>query len=219
METASFFLIIINVTIWLSIIGFTLFAFLNKKISNWSKIILRIIAIVFWVIPLYLLLKPESKPINPHIRNKIVFKDKLDAVVDSLIKMEKIIIQFPNYDNGWKEYSFDKNEVYINFKKIGTYDSLIKSQQNKVILTLHISDLQGFLRLANYLSENYIYRADYIDNKYCQFMYRIFESAGDYQTEFLRTIMLKSEFDDNMKKRFKVLDSTNALVLLAESVK
>jgi hypothetical protein len=160
-------------------------------------------------------------PDNPKERNKIIFKESILNVQDSLHIMTSYLKRIPVYKEDWVEYCIvNKNVLCVNFKRIGSIDSLLLTAQNTPIQELKIlskEDQLRFLCVAKYLNENYLYRVDYYKrSNYLECCYREFKNAGDYQNDLMRFITLGESLQNFDKNRYQIIDTNQNLILYAD---
>src|SRR5659263_78564 len=183
-----------------------------------------IISIIIGLVLLYFFffhILSSTLPDNPKERNKIVFKESTLNVQDSLQVLTSFLKNLSIYTEDWVSYCVvDKNELYINFKRIGGIDSLLSTVPNVQIEELKpFSKVEqlGFLRLAKYLNENFLSRFDYFkSSNYLECCYRFYSNAGDYQNDLNRFITLGKPLQTFDKNRYQVLDTSHNLILYAD---
>jgi hypothetical protein len=152
---------------------------------------------------------------NPKGRNKLVFIDSRNAVVDSINVMNEILLR-TNKEN--YIYAVDSYQLYINdytqyAQKVGliTDSLLFKSKWLTFIDTL---ERKRFVNLAMYLNKNYLSRYD-IENGQPVYLYRADIYMADRQADIERVVVLVNSEKDINLNRYKILNSFENLFLLA----
>jgi len=156
--------------------------------------------------------------INPKERNKLIFKNKIEAVIDSILIMNKIASRI--YFNDFAFAVSDSNELYfINYqshkssRKIGVLsDSLLF--KNDSLNFLDEIDKKRFLKLCDYLNKNYLERCD-VRNNHIAYTYRANIYMADWQTDLDRLVVIADSIADIDLIQYKIIDKYKDLYLLA----
>jgi hypothetical protein len=166
----------------------------------------------------------NAYPYNPKERNKIVFKENVIEVQDSLLAFESILNKMPVYKDDLVQIRvFDKNVLYVNFKRISNIDSLLAIIKNnkdysiKELEPLSNMEQKRFLHLVIFLKNNYLYDCEYFKvTNFLECLYRESGHLGDYYDDLLRFVSFSNSsksFDSNI---YKILDKKENLILYAE---
>jgi len=163
---------------------------------------------------------------NPTERNKLVFNDSIRSVKDSLITMNQILLKtgrkssIYGIDADMNSINHNENDLFLyvddslhSAQKVGKItDSIL--YKSKLLRFIEPLNRKRFINLALYLNKNHLSTC-YIQNEQPCYMYRSDIYMADRQTDLDRFVVFaKSKYEiDSI--RYKILDSSNNLYLLA----
>jgi hypothetical protein len=153
---------------------------------------------------------------NPVQRNKLIFKDSLHAVEDSINIMNEIL-----FKTGKGKYMFvvDSNYLYVNdslnnISKIGLLSDTL-TYKSELLFFIDKTERRRFVNLVLFLNQNYI---GWCYLRYDQFvyMYRADIYMADRQKDLERFVIFATSKQEIDLTRYKILDSSGNLYLLAD---
>jgi len=151
--------------------------------------------------------------INPKERNKLVFIDDLNMVVDSINQMNKLVTKMNQEYFSWTVTP--SGEFYINSTNVGyiTDDSLINKKEYNY---LENNEKIIFINLVKFLSKNYITKCDKESGR-IMYMYRTNIYMADKQVDLFRYIIVAKNEKDIDTRIYKILDRKENLFLLSDT--
>jgi hypothetical protein len=144
-------------------------------------------------------------------RNRLIFKNDINSVQDSLIRFKNLLSKLPKRnDNRNVTYSIEDGKLKINDTLIVNYFS--KLQHKSKILNLE--EIHTFIRISNFLKDNYLTSA-YFDEvgKRWRFIYRDFPERTYNDTRDI--CLLDTSESKSILETDKILEKKNRLYLLA----
>jgi hypothetical protein len=150
------------------------------------------------------------------VRNKIVFEDDIEAVTDSIAKMDLLLYKLPgnmpiNYfmDNGGK--------LYVNNEELGKLAGATNNpriRRSNVFNKFNDAELDQFFNLIYYLLKNHIDGAR-MDPDASRFMF-LYRSILENRYDDIRLInLVKGGLDSSYTKEYQILDMNERVVLVA----
>lgn len=153
-----------------------------------------------------------SNVINLKERNKLVFIDNINLVVDSIIQMNDLVMNINQENFNWTVTS--TGEFYINSINVGSlYDDALINK--KELNCFEYDEKIKFISLVEFLSKNYITRCDR-EGVRIIYMYRTNIYMADLQVDLFRYIVVENDEKNINKLIYKILDRKGKLYLLAD---
>ena len=191
------------------------------KTCNKIILILIISLILFLLYYFFFHVLRNKYPYNPKERNKIVFKNSIADVRDSLSSLMILLNKMPvdKHNNNLVEFCIgDSDEISINYSETLKTDSffIIKKYSINELEPLTVEEQNQFIRLVLYLKSNYLFRCDFYKNiNQLEYCYREHPHKGDYHTYLLRFIILNNSSHQIDTNWYKILDKKGDLFLCA----
>jgi hypothetical protein len=161
---------------------------------------------------------------NPKVRNKLVFKDDIEIVKDSILEFGKLMKNFDNrylyiIERGdFEDYSYKNYRLFLdndNLKSIEIGYLTDTNLYKRINSVNKINNPKRFVSLVLFLEKNQLNSARKINGKLF-FSYRSHFYMADRQKDLIRYVVLVKDIRDIDLNKYKVLDNKGSLFLLAD---